>query len=105
MTAPVKLTTLKNYIKDKTELRLQTAAAQLLLEHLEVQLDQTVERAAVLVEMQERSTLQERDMQQAISETWSVGGDSPQEVAEVVNTYEVSELSELVELVRHSLDE
>lgn len=67
---------------------------------------QIVDRAAVLVEIQEKSTLQLQDMDNAYTEVEMSGGigEKPEEVCEVVNEYEVAELGELVRLLRASLE-
>ena len=105
MSEPVKLTTLKKFIKQKTGLRLESAAAEALATRMNETIERIVERAAVLVEMQEESTLQLADMQRAIEELEAAKRiESPQEVFELLERYSVEQLGELARRLERSLD-
>lgn len=107
MTEPVKETTLRDYIKEKTGLRVEGAAVEGLVKWATEQIGRIVERAAALVEMQGKTTLQNADMQQAIEEIGSGGSDgteqSPEKVFEVIEKYGLEQLGELARRVEQSL--
>lgn len=105
MAEAVKLTTLRKFIKQKTGLRLESAAAEALAARMNDKIARIVERAAVLVEMQQESTLQLSDMQRAIEELEAPQRlDEPAEVFEVIEHYSVEELGELARRLERSLD-
>lgn len=106
MDGPIKLTTLKNFIKKHSGFRLEGAAAEILAASINERIVNLVDRAAVLVEMQGKSTLQLEHMQQALFEEKEQqgGGRAPEDVAALVDGYPVSELGRLVELLRQSLE-
>lgn len=106
MDGPLKLTTLKNAIKEQTGLRLEGSAAEMLAESINDRIARIVERAAVLVEMQGKSTLQQGDMEQALKEMEKPAGvgRAPEEVMGLLEEYSLTELGQLVELLKDSLE-
>ncbi len=107
MAEPIKDSAIRTYIKEKTNLRVEQEPVDLLVNHLTAKTGRIVDRAAVLVEMQGRSTLQLRDMERAIEEvdsTQSNGKEqTPEKVFQVVDGYTVEQLGELARRIEDSL--
>lgn len=107
MIEPVKETTLRDFIKEKTGLRVEGGAVEVLVKRVTDRIGRIVERAAVLVEMQGKSTLQAADMERAIEEIDSGSngqGQSPEEVYEDIERYGVQELGDLARRLEKSLE-
>ena len=105
---PVKDTAIRTYLKEKTNLRVEQGPVDLLTRHLTMKAEKIVARAAALVAMEERTTLQQRDMERAIEEVDREGqgdgqGQSPEDVYKVVQGYSVEQLGELGRRIEESL--
>lgn len=107
MTEPVKDTAIRTYIKEKASLRVEQEPVDLLVSRLTDKLSRIVDRAAALVEIEGRSTLQLRDMERAIEEIDSSGSNgkeqTPEQVYEVVKDFSVEQLGELGRRIEDSL--
>jgi histone H3/H4 len=107
MAEPVKDSAIRTYIKERTNLRVETEAVNLLVTHLTAKTERIVDRAAALVEMEGRSTLQLRDMERAIEQVDSTSSDgkdqTPEKVFQVVEGYTVEQLGELARRIEESL--
>jgi histone H3/H4 len=107
MTEPVKDTAIRTYIKEKTSLRVEQEPVDLLVSRLTEKISRIVDRAAALVEIEGRSTLQLRDMERAIEEIDSSGSNgkeqTPEQVYEVVKDFSVEQLGELGRRIEDSL--
>lgn len=107
MAEAIKDTALRTYIKDRTNLRVEQEPVDLLVRHITAKIERIVDRAAALVQMQERSTLQLRDMERAIEEVDSAPSDgkdeTPEKVFQVVEDYNVEQLGELARRIEESL--
>ncbi len=62
---PVRTTTLKNYLREQTQMRVSADAADRLTKLVTTQLDQVAARAAEEAAADERNTLLDRDIEQA----------------------------------------
>ena len=107
MAEPVKDSAIRTYVKERTNLRVEQEPVDLLVQHLTAKIERIVDRAAALVEMEGRSTLQRRDMERAIEEIDSKGTDgkeqTPEQVFKVVDAYNVEQLGELARRIEESL--
>lgn len=107
MAEAVKDTAIRTYIKERTSLRVEQEPVDLLVKQLTAKIERIVDRAAALVQMEERSTLQLRDMERAIEEIDSSGNDgkeqTPEKVFQVVDAYNVEQLGDLTHRIEESL--
>lgn len=104
MASPIKLTTLKTLIKDRTGHRLEADAAELLAQVIDDKILQIIDRAGVLVEIHGKSTLQVLEMEQAIAEKLAgTGGKTVEEAFELLESYDAETLAQLVRLLEASL--
>ena len=112
MNDPLRETTLKKYMKARSELRVDGDAVVHLMDQINARVQIVVDRAAALAEMEERTTLLQRDVERALVEvgrTKTGGGSTgPQlktsAVFDAIESYSVDELSELAKQIEASLD-
>jgi histone H3/H4 len=94
---PMKVTTLKKYMKDQTELRIDADAVDWLAGQVNDRVKRVVNWAGVLAEMEERTTLLLRDIEQAVEDVGSSSGDqgpaaTPAQLFETIETYSIEQL-------------
>ncbi len=103
----VKFTTLRKYIKQRTDLRVEQAVVDFLLAKMNTAIERVTDRAAELARGADRVTIQLRDMEAAFEE---VGGTSPTTlpaaaISEMLDAYSVDQLGELVRAIERSLED
>jgi histone H3/H4 len=107
MAEVVKDTAIRTYIKERTNLRVEQEPVDLLVQRLAAKIERIVDRAAALVEMEGRSTLQKRDMERAIEEIDRAPddgqGQTPERVFQVLEGYTVEQLGEVARRIEESL--
>jgi histone H3/H4 len=109
ISGPLRVTTLKKYMKAQTELRVDADAVEHLAEQVNARLQRVVDRAAVLAEMQGRSTVLLRDVERAIEDVGKDGGTTgppertPEEVFAILEGYDIDQLSALARQLEASL--
>ena len=106
---PLRVTTLKKYMKAQTGLRVDADAVEHLADQVNARVQRVVDRAAVLAEMEGRSTVLLRDVERAIEDVGRDRGASglpertPEEVFAIVEGYDIEQLSALARQIEASL--
>ncbi len=109
ISGPLRVTTLKKYMKAQTELRIDVDAVEHLAAQVNARLQRVVERAAVLAEMQGRSTVLLRDVERAIEDAGKdrdgagLPEGTPKEVFAILEGYGIDQLSALARQIEASL--
>ena len=108
-TGPVKVTTLRSFIKEQTKLRVEKAAVEELARRMNERIGKVVDRAKVLVEMQDESTIQLDDVQRALAwvDRRRAAGQAktPKEVFDLLEGYSIEQLSDLARRIGKSLED
>ena len=107
MAEPVKDSAIRTYIKERTSLRVEQEPVDRLVQHLTAKIERIVDRAAALVEMEDRSTLQLRDVERAIEDVDSGGSNgkdpTPEKVFTILDGYTVEQLGDVARRIEESL--
>jgi histone H3/H4 len=105
MAEPVKDSAIRTYLKEKTNLRVEQAPVDRLVRYLTAKADQLAERVVVLAQMEERSTLLDRDMERAIEECEGSNGkdQTPEQVYNILHAYNVEQLGDVTRRIEESL--
>ena len=107
---PLRITTLKKFMKSQTALRVDANAVDHLAGQVNAQLRKVVDRAGIIAEMQGRSTVLLRDVTRAIDEARPEAGptdttaQSPQAVFSILEGYGIEELGALARQLEASLE-
>ena len=110
--APLKPTTLKKYIKDRTKKRVDEDGVESTAKTYNTFIKRTVDRAHALSDMEERSTILERDLEQGIEETIGEPGgkdeppkQTPDALFQTLERYDIDELSALARQLESSFQD
>jgi histone H3/H4 len=109
MAEAVKESAIRAYIKEKTDLRTEQEPVALLTRCLTELCDRIIERSAVLVQIEGRSTLLGRDMERAIEEIVSKGSNgkeqSPEQLYGIIKEYGIEQIGELARRIEQGLEQ
>jgi histone H3/H4 len=106
MAEAVKDSAIRTYLKEKTNLRVEQGPVDRLVRHLTAKIDQIADRVLALAQMEERSTLLDRDMERAIEEidSGSNGKDqTPEKVYGILSGYNVEQLGDVTRRIEEFL--
>ena len=100
----IRETTARNFLKDRTGLRIGENAVDLFVTHFTTMAEAVALRAAELVDEEERTTVLERDIDAAFNELLQSGTQvGPDAIHTAIDTVSNQGLSQLIQLLRLGL--
>lgn len=107
MSSPVRLTTVKNFLKDRTGMRVGDATAEYFVQVLTTLTEQVADIAKELALEEARNTIMDRDLQtgfEAFLRTEGPGLFSPDTIRNAINGIDNEKLTQLITLLRDDLE-
>jgi len=102
---PIRETTARTFLKDRTEMRVGDAAVELFVTHFTTMAEAVALTAAELAQQDERTTVLERDVDAAFNEFLQAGPQllSPDAIHTTIGALSNQVLSQLIQLLRADL--